>query len=157
MKPQIIRAVCLGTAVLLLAPAVWAGPCVFVLGGGSANSPDGFNFQGTLELAINGRPRTVDIQLAVLGIKDQEEDGTQHLVTTTDWQIRGAGLKFTSFDESSFEPTDTPGVVDAVLHAKVATGVGRFNCGELMLSGELIDDQNAPEILVVGKLCKCKQ
>lgn len=141
---------------VLMSSTTWAGFCVTVEGEADTTLTVD-DYKGAASLSIDGNSRVVDFSGINLGFTETEEDGTQHAVTSTDWKIRGSRVKFTSFEDARLDPTDTSGVFLYVGRSRIETGNKRFNCGEMVLKGE-VDFINGvgsfPEIR--GKLCRCK-
>ena len=142
------------TCVLMNCP-VWAGSCVDVEGAAST-MVSLEDFAGTANLTINGRNHFVQVRGVNFGFTETEDDGTQHAVTGTDWIIQGNGLKFTTIEDARLEPTDVSNVFRYVGRSRGETGNRRYNCGEMLVTGEVDFNSGVGDLSTIrGKLCRC--
>ncbi len=141
---------------MLPADSLWAGPCVTVEGVAVNTVVTPEDFAGSGTLTIDGVDRSFEIEGINLGFTELEDNGTQRAVTATDWRVQDSGIRFTSIEDASLSPTDTPEVFDYLGRSVIKTGIGRFNCGEMIIKGVVDFDGGTasfPELR--GKLCRC--
>lgn len=140
---------------ILSAPAIQARSCETVDGAVSTIlTPEDFAGNGTL--TIDGDEYPLEVDGINFGFTETEDDGTQHAVTGTDWDLQGTPLRFTTTEDARLDPTDTPGVFLYVGRSRVITGRGRYNCGEMIVQGEVDFNTGLGEFPIIrGKLCRC--
>lgn len=141
---------------VFLAHPIWAGSCDVVTGEVDTTL-DLESFEGAGTFTINDdQTYRIEVEGVNLGFTDTEEDGTQHVVTSTDWRLKANGVRFTTFEDARLEPTDTPGVFSYVGRSRVETGNRRYNCGELVIQGEIDFNMGIGSFPIIrGKLCRC--
>lgn len=115
------------------------------------------DFEGSGVLIIGGRSYAVTVGGINFGFTETEDDGTEHAVTSTEWHTPANGVKFTSFEDARLEPTDTPGIFLYVGRSRIKTGNGRYDCGEMVVQGEVDFSSGIGSFPVIrGKLCRCQ-
>lgn len=129
----------------------------FALSGQTSQLDPAGPFNGQLELTnlVSGQTLTVKVSTLLLGQLNASAI-TSHDVGGSDGDIH-----FTTFDKAYLNPTGVPGEFALTSHLKITSGLGRYNCGEIVIDGDstIRFDQGglgSSQFAGLGKLCRCR-